>query len=127
MGRLVLLQLAGTLWPVFFCLLLPAVPGLASARLSYLFFPVMSVLTGLLGGFHFPYVNRLYLRPGREGNTGLLYAVDLAGASLGALAIGAWLVPVYGFLRTSCVLAILGAGPLCLLVGLLAGKSSTRE
>jgi len=127
MGRLVLLQLIGTLWPVIFCLLLPAVPGLASPRLSYLFFPLMSVLTGLLGGFHFPCVNRLYLRPGREGNTGLLYAIDLAGASLGALAIGAWLVPVYGFLRTSSVLAILGAGPLCLLVGLLAGKSSTRE
>ncbi len=117
MRRLVLLQLAATLWPVIFCLLLPVVPRVASPRLLYLFFPLTSLLTGLLGGFHFPYVNRLYLTPGKEGNTGLLYAIDLAGASLGALAIGAWLVPVYGFLRTSAVLAIIGVGPLLMLAG----------
>jgi len=117
MQRLVFVQLAGTLWPVVFCLLLPVVPSLSSPRLLYLFFPLTSLMTGLLGGFHFPYVNRLYLTPGKERNTGLLYAIDLSGASLGALAIGAWLVPVYGFLRTSAVLAIIGAGPLLMLAG----------
>ena len=37
---------------------------------------------------------------------GTLYALDLAGSCLGAVLFSAWLVPMFGFLKTALLLAL---------------------
>jgi predicted membrane-bound spermidine synthase len=44
-------------------------------------------------------------RPGR------LYALDLAGSCLGAVLFSAWLVPVFGFLKTALLAAMVSLAP----------------
>jgi predicted membrane-bound spermidine synthase len=53
---------------------------------------------------------------------GTLYALDLAGSCLGAVLFSAWLVPVFGFLKTALlsVLVSLAAGAMAMLAD--AGK-----
>jgi spermidine synthase len=63
-------------------------------------FPALAVVCGALGGYQFAVASRLTPKPG------LLYAVDLAGACAGALLLSAWLIPVYGFLKTAALMAI---------------------
>ena len=41
----------------------------------------------------------------------MLYALDLAGACAGALALSVLLIPVYGFLRTAVLMAVVNLGP----------------
>jgi predicted membrane-bound spermidine synthase len=40
-----------------------------------------------------------------------LYGWDLLGACAGALLIGAWLIPVYGFLKTTALIAMVNLPP----------------
>jgi len=49
----------------------------------------------------------------REGtrSPGVLYALDLAGACAGALALSILLIPVYGFLRTGILMAVVTVVP----------------
>ena len=75
---------------------------------SQVLFPALAALAGLLGGWQFPVASRVYFTP-REteaGGAGALYAWDLVGACAGALLIGAWLIPVYGFLKTAALIAM---------------------
>jgi len=52
---------------------------------------------------------------GREQrNPGILYGVDLLGACLGAVALSAYLLPVYGFQRTAILMAVVDLGPAAL-------------
>jgi predicted membrane-bound spermidine synthase len=41
----------------------------------------------------------------------VLYALDLAGACAGALALSVLLIPVYGFLRTAALMAAVNLAP----------------
>jgi predicted membrane-bound spermidine synthase len=41
----------------------------------------------------------------RSGSPGVLYGLDLAGACVGALALSLLLIPVYGFLRATVLMA----------------------
>ena len=47
-------------------------------------------------------------------NPGILYGLDLLGACLGAVALSAYLLPVYGFLRTAILMAVVNLGPAAL-------------
>jgi len=70
------------------------------------FFPALAAACGWLGGYQFPVAGRLYFRGRQAGGPGVLYAWDLAGACLGALLVSGYLLPVFGFLRTAGVMAL---------------------
>ena len=46
-----------------------------------------------------------------QRNPGILYGLDLLGACLGAVALSAYLLPVYGFQRTAILMAVVNLGP----------------
>ena len=69
-------------------------------------FPAMALVFGMLGGFEFPLASRL--KPARPGT---LYALDLAGSSVGAILFSLWLVPVFGFFKTALLLAMVSLAP----------------
>ncbi len=50
---------------------------------------------------------------------GTLYALDLAGSCLGAILFSAWLVPVFGFLKTALLSALVSLAPAAM--AMLAG------
>ncbi len=47
----------------------------------------------------------------RAASPGALYRLDLAGACLGAPALGAFLIPVYGFLYTAVLMVVVNLAP----------------
>ncbi len=71
---------------------------------------------GLLVGLEFPLANALYLPAGAGvGETaGILYAADLVGACLGAVAVSVALMPALGVVETCAFLVILKLGSLVL-------------
>jgi len=78
-------------------------------------FPLLSLVAGYLGGLHFPLANGIYLTGKREVGkvASLIYGVDLAGSSAGALSAGIILLPVLGisdslYLITALNLSALG-------------------
>jgi len=75
-------------------------------------------LGGCLVGLQFPLSSQLHLAArGEPGYTaGVLYAADLIGAFLGAVAVGIALVPVVGTTGTCLFLVILKVCSLSLLV-----------
>ena len=105
-GLLAALQAGATLLPL-----------LVYACLGWAPIPLLAVLCGLLGGFQFPVASRIF--GPRPGSIGSLYGLDLAGSCAGALVFSAYLIPVYGFLRTSVLLALVNLGP-----ALLAASAS---
>jgi spermidine synthase len=78
-------------------------------------FPLLTLVAGYLGGLHFPLANGIYLARKREVGkvASLIYGVDLAGSSAGALSAGIILLPVLGisdslYLITALNLSALG-------------------
>lgn len=74
--------------------------------------PLLAFLAGALGGFQFPLASGLYFA-GSHGQTrgmGSLYALDLFGSCAAALLVSSYLVPVFGFLNTAGLFAILNLG-----------------
>jgi hypothetical protein len=109
--------------------------------LNPMLFALLALIAGLMGGFQFPVASRLYfssvtpldlllreegstLSPASPlnnkkgtkalGNPGIFYGLDLAGACLAAVALSAYLLPVYGFLRTAVLMAAVNLGPAAL-------------
>ncbi|MGO9260186.1 MAG: fused MFS/spermidine synthase [Bryobacteraceae bacterium] len=81
--------------------------GLAASQIA---FPALAVVSGMLGGYEFPVASRIFFG-GTETRTvvhgpGTLYALDLAGSCLGAVLFSVWLVPVFGFLKTALLSAM---------------------
>ena len=72
--------------------------------------PAIALACGALGGFQFATASRHYFALARP-NPGILYALDLAGSCAGALMLSAYLIPVFGFLRTSWLLALANLAP----------------
>ena len=109
--------------------------------LNPMVFALLALIAGLMGGFQFPVASRLYfsgatppnpllseegstLSPASPlinkkgtnalGNPGVFYGLDLAGACLAAVALSAYLLPVYGFLRTAVLMGAVNLGPAAL-------------
>jgi spermidine synthase len=95
----------------------PGPAGSAGVRVALL---VLNAGVGALVGMEFPLANGLYLPPGAEvGETaGTLYAADLVGACLGAVAISIALLPALGILETCVLLVVLKVGSLALVVSM---------
>jgi spermidine synthase len=95
----------------------PVTHPLASTVLQPALF-LLNVLAGFLVGAQFPLANRMWLRE-REavgGAAGLLYACDLTGAFLGAVAVSVVLIPVLGILETCLLAAALKLSTLALVI-----------
>ncbi len=80
-------------------------------------FPALAALAGALGGFQFAIAAGVFLRSrSGGGGLGLLYAIDLLGGCIGALALSTFLIPVYGFWPTAWMVAGINAAALLLAV-----------
>jgi len=81
--------------------------------ISQVVFPVLAFLSGLLGGYQFPVASRVFFgdRAEESRSPGTLYALDLVGACVGAVALSAYLLPVFGFLRTALLIVVVNLAP----------------
>jgi spermidine synthase len=112
-------QVLTTLAPLVLLALFEAIgraSGTPSLAVSRLAFPAMALISGMLGGFEFPVASRIFFGAPEAPvaavkSPGTLYALDLAGSCLGAILFSAWLVPVFGFLRTALLSAMVSLAP----------------
>jgi spermidine synthase len=83
-----------------------------SASIAGILFPVMAALAGIPGGYQFPLAAASYFR-GKEmqAGYGALYAVDLIGGCVGALALAGILIPVFGLWDVAWLTALVNAAP----------------
>jgi spermidine synthase len=114
----------------------------ALLTISQVVFPLLALMAGLMGGSQFPLASRIYFAGSEEPqipseelqipsgeprtpkvgvratrsqrNPGILYGLDLLGACLGAVLLSAYLIPVYGFLRTALLMAVVDLAPAAL-------------
>jgi spermidine synthase len=77
----------------------------SSLAASQMAFPALALVSGMLGGYEFPVASRIFFGA-TVGGAGTLYALDLAGSCLGAVLFSAWLVPLFGFLKTALLSAM---------------------
>lgn len=99
---------------------------------SQVLFPILAFLSGALGGYQFPLASRVFFHQsprspapgGTRRSPGVLYALDLVGACLGAVALSTFLIPVFGFLRAGLFMAVVNLAPAAL-AGLSAFGVST--
>jgi spermidine synthase len=126
--RLFRLQLFAALSPVLLCLLFDALSAIKNPATVFLasqiLFPLLAVLCGLFGGYQFPVATRVFFSNSKDKATGpgTLYALDLAGACVGAAILSSYLVPVFGFRETAWLMAVVNLAP-----AVLAGLSALRK
>jgi spermidine synthase len=129
--RLAFLQLLAAVAPLLLYalfVLLERVRSLAALlTISQMVFPVLALIAGLMGGYQFPLASRIYFASSDNSkrNAGIIYGLDLLGACLGAVALSAYLLPVYGFRRTAILMAVVNLGPAAL-AALAAFQASLR-
>jgi predicted membrane-bound spermidine synthase len=73
-------------------------------------FPILAFVSGGLGGYQFPLASRVFFHQSPR-SPGALYALDLLGACLGAVALSTFLIPVFGFLRAALFMAVVNLAP----------------
>jgi spermidine synthase len=98
--------------------LLAKLSGMAASWLAaQCAFPALAALCGMLGGYQFPLVTKMYFQnaDGKRG-LGMMYAIDLLGGSLGAIVLSGYLIPVFGFWRTAGLCAAINLVPALLAV-----------
>jgi len=123
--RLFLLQLLAALSPVLLYALFDALAAIKNPATVFLasqiLFPVLAVLCGLFGGYQFPVATRIFFSNSnrKASGPGTLYALDLAGACVGAIVLSSYLVPVFGFRETAWLMAVVNLAP-----AVLAGLST---
>jgi spermidine synthase len=118
-GLQILAALSPLILYLFFTYLAGVSNPLALVVLSQFLFPTLALLSGVLGGYEFPLASGIFFAGADSPSTnlGILYAVDLLGACVGALALSAYLLPVFGFLKAAALIAVVNFVP-----GLLAGS-----
>ncbi|MFC1528305.1 fused MFS/spermidine synthase [Candidatus Latescibacterota bacterium] len=74
-------------------------------------FYILTAFAGIAGGVQFPIADSLYRVSLHRRHTGLgsIYAVDLAGSSVGALVTASLLIPILGMAHVLVALAVLNA------------------
>ena len=123
--RLFRLQLLAAISPVLLYLLfetLAAIKNTATVFFaSQILFPVLAVFCGLFGGYQFPVATRIFFSNSnhKSNGPGTLYALDLAGACVGAVVLSSYLVPVFGFQETAWLMAVVNLAP-AILAGWMA-------
>jgi spermidine synthase len=107
---LVYLQVGAAIAPLLLCAVFEAV--------TPVLFPVLALGCGMLGGYEFPVASRIFC----ARNPGTLYALDLAGSCLGAVLFSVYLIPVFGFLRTAVLAAMVSLAPAVMAVRSVAER-----
>lgn len=106
---LALIQIAIAASPLLLYVLLAGFAGIrnmiALFVVSQIVFPSLAFSCGLLGGYQFPIASRIFFAGLEPRGPGTLYALDLVGACLGAVILSVYLIPVFGFLKTSLLIA----------------------
>src|SRR5271157_1174152 len=111
------LQILVAVSPLLLYALLAWFAGIRTALglwvVSQIVFPTLAILCGLLGGYQFPVASRMFFVSSRQESSGLgsLYALDLLGACLGAVLLSVYWVPVFGFLKTALLSAVVNLAP----------------
>jgi spermidine synthase len=100
---LVFLQVGAAIAPLLLCAVFPAV--------TPVLFPVLALFCGMLGGYEFPVASRIFFSGSGRRSPGTLYALDLAGSCLGAVLFSVYLIPVFGFLKTAVLAAMVSLAP----------------
>ncbi|MGC2197612.1 MAG: fused MFS/spermidine synthase [Terriglobales bacterium] len=91
-------------------------------------FPLLALLSGLLGGYQFPLASAVFFAgtQTKERSLGSLYALDLLGACLGAVLLSSYVIPVFGFLKTAALMAVVNLAPAALLAGSLRSSEGSQ-
>ena len=111
------LQILAALSPLALYLVLNSLAGTRSmstlAVASLTLFPALALLAGALGGYEFALATEVYFvdAQSQPASMGMLYAVDLIGACLGALVLSAFLLPLFGFLKAAMFIAAVNLVP----------------
>jgi spermidine synthase len=77
-------------------------------------YPALALACGALCGYQFALASRVLRAAKPKPRHGALYAVDLAGSCVGAILFSLYLIPVFGFFRTSLAAAELNLAPAAL-------------
>jgi spermidine synthase len=79
---------------------------------SNIVYPALALFSGWIGGYQFPIASQFFFgRAVTSSSPGSVYAIDVAGACVGAVVFSAWLIPVYGFSRTAVLMAVINVAP----------------
>jgi spermidine synthase len=95
--------------------------GIPNLVASWIAFPALALACGMLGGYEFLIASRIFFA-GTAHRPGTLYAFDLAGSCLGAILFSTWLVPVFGFLKTALLSAMVSLAAVAM--AMLAGSET---
>ncbi len=79
--------------------------------ISQIVFPLVALACGALGGYQFPLATCVFAGDKNSRGPGTLYALDLVGACLAAILLSGYLVPVFGFLKTAILIAVVNLAP----------------
>jgi spermidine synthase len=98
---------------------------------SQIAFPALALVSGMLGGYEFPIASRIFFGGTGTGTAvaarpGTLYALDLAGSCLGAVLFSAWFVPIFGFLKTALLSALVSLASAMAILGDFATDPAER-
>jgi len=90
-------------------------------------FPALAALAGMLGGYQFVVAAGIFLRGrGERPGLGMLYAIDLLGGCVGALALSTFLIPVFGFWRTAWLAVAINAAAVLLAARMNMAKEAVQ-
>ncbi|HYL15251.1 MAG TPA: hypothetical protein VEV41_19590, partial [Terriglobales bacterium] len=127
------LQVAAAFSPLLLCVILVSLSRVRSPSglviVAQVLFPALALLSGILGGYQFPLASKIFFggSASSQSNLGVLYAVDLSGACIGALVLCAYLLPVFGFLRVGGLIAAVNLVPALLAFDLAFAKTDPQE
>lgn len=121
--RLLAVQISAALFLIVTPPLISTLGKSSSAVLVHGGTVILAICAGLIGGYQFPIALKIFSRA--PAATGTLYALDLLGASAGALIISAYLVPVFGFIRTAELTAVANLCPI-VMIGILMRRAATN-
>lgn len=126
-----ILQFCAALSPILLYALLASFAGLQGETALWLVgrvvFPLVALVGGLLGGYQFPLASRVYFAGVSTRSPGLLYALDLAGACVGAVVLSAFLFPLYGFPRSAILIAVVNLAPALLAALPVGAKAGPQD
>ena len=133
MRRLAMTQAAVGLSPLIVLGILAAVEAVRGTWLvpimAHAAFLLIAILCGFAGGYQFSVAMRVYsaASTGNPGTPGTLYAIDLLGAAIGAIAISAYIVPVFGFMDAAVLMLTASVVPIVFIVAALRRFNAAHE
>lgn len=94
---------------IILCFSLPSILYLVNYLNIVIIFFFINIACGCCVGLGYSLINKGYLNTSSSCSNSVIYAFDLFGASLGALIISAFLIPLWGLIQTCAFLAIINS------------------